>query len=580
MKFRRTRSLLLVIILIVSLFTGMVGAADTADFTDISPYAWYYDSVRYAVEHGIVYGTSDTTFSPNRNITRAQFITLLYRAFGQGEVISPSQEFSDVPAQSYYRNAVYWGQAHEIVYGKSTMQYAPDADITRQEATVMMGRAITALSLDVDVPDQPVPAFCDESSIASWAKDAVELMHRKGMITGYKDGSFGPSRRMTRAEGTTVLVRLYQHTGNNSGEDTAQQTEDRIHFISLGGASSDSTLIESNGKYMLVDAGNPTPAVGGNYAVSDPIANGDAVANYLASIGVTHLDYLVMTHNHSDHIGGVPRLCDGGLIDAETTVYYRARQATNEETTTDWQNLEYLDKAISSLKAVNASLVCLADTNTTELSLDLGDFHITFRNLDEDHDGTVDFHTNDENRNSIVLLITKGSVTAVLAADLGVPEEKTLIANGGFSNVDILKLSHHGFATSNSYEWLRATAPSATVLTHRQWYTGESDGIASYAYLKSKGIPVYACDWTKKAIVFTIGTRNYFVSDVGNDGHQAAAVKLNQMIPDGFYYWNPNFSTENNTIRIENGSLVRNAYRTDHYGDTYYFNQDGIGTLK
>ena len=166
MKFRRTLSFLLVIGLIVSLLTGMVGAADAADFTDISPYAWYYDSVQYAVEHGIVYGTSDTAFSPNRNITRAQFITLLYRAFGQGEVVSPSREFSDVPADSYYRNAVYWGQSHEIVYGKSAELYAPDADITRQEATVMMGRAITSLSLEVDVPDQPVSAFCDESSIA------------------------------------------------------------------------------------------------------------------------------------------------------------------------------------------------------------------------------------------------------------------------------------------------------------------------------------------------------------------------------------------------------------------------------
>ena len=144
--------------------------------------------------------------------------------------------------------------------------------------------------------------------------------------------------------------------------------------------------------------------------------------------------------------------------------------------------------------------------------------------------------------------------------------------------MDILKLSHHGFSTSNGYDWLRTTAPSATVLTHGQWYTGESDGMASYAYLHSKGIPVYACDGTKKAVVFTIGTRNYFVSDVGNDGRQAAAVKLGQTIPDGFYYWNRNFADENNTVKVENGTLVRNASRTDAYGDTYHFNQDGVGT--
>ena len=102
--------------------------------------------------------------------------------------------------------------------------------------------------------------------------------------------------------------------------------------------------------------------------------------------------------------------------------------------------------------------------------------------------------------------------------------------------------------------------------------------MASYAYLHSKGIPVYACDGTKKAVVFTIGTRNYFVSDVGNDGRQAAAVKLGQTIPDGFYDWNRNFADENNTVKVENGTLVRNASRTDDSGYTYHFNQDGVGT--
>ncbi len=565
----------LAIILTLGSLTAAAFAADAVDFGDVPDSAWYYGNVEYAVERGMINGTSDTTFSPEDTITRAQFITILYRAFGQSETASPTEVFHDVPAGSYYESAVYWGQVHNVIYGTGTGTFSPDSNITRQEAAVMIGRAITNLPLDVADAETPAQAFSDAAAMADWATEAVDVTRRKGLVTGYEDGSFGPSRLMTRAEGTTMLVRLKQRAG---GADSLGPTADRIHFISLSGYPSDATLVESNGQAMLVDAGNPDTAVGGNYAVADDNANGHAVAAYLRAIGVTHLDYLVMTHNHSDHIGGVPILCAEGFIDANTTVYYRAGKTTQEDDTTDWQNLDYLGKALSGLSGAGANIVCLSDANITELNLELGDFHITFRNLDEDHDGLVDFHTDDENRNSLVLTVTKGQVTTVLAADLGVMEEKTLIANGGLSNVSILKLSHHGLYTSNCYEWLRTLHPSAAVITRDQWRTDESSGIASYAYLRDQGIPVYACTSAKKATVFTVGSRSYRVSEADLSYRQTAAGPLAQTIPDGFYYWKWEYAKENNTVKIEYGQLVKNAYRSDRYGYTYYLNGDGIGT--
>lgn len=568
---------LLVAVIALAAMAVPAMAANVDDFVDVPSNAWYFDTVEFAAAHDLVNGTSETTFSPNSNISRAQFVTILYRAFGANEVINPSWEFSDVPASSYYRDAVYWGLNYGIVYGTGNYTFSPKKDITRQEAVVMLGRTITQLSINIVDADNPTLEFSDADIIADWAMDSVDLMRQKALITGYTDGTFRPKKNMTRAEGTTVLVRFVQAA---TEPPERPKDIDQIHFISLHGAASDSTLVESQGKYMLVDAGNPDASVGGNYAVEDNRYNGDAVVSYLRSIGVTHLDYLVMTHNHSDHIGGVPLLCKNGFVDSNTTVYYRTNKRTDEDTQTDYQNVEYLTAALDSLESVNANIISLLDTNTTELSFDMGNFHIDFRNLDEDHDGKVDFCTEDENRNSIVLKITKGDFSALLAADLDLAGEKKLLENGDLSDIDILKLSHHGYNTSNSFYWLDTIHPSATVLTRDQWYTGENDGMVSYACLKDKRIPVYACDSQKKAIIVDIQDDNYTIYDINNLFSKVAAAELTQPIADGFYYWSEKFIGEKNAVKIEDGKMVKDDSRTNDAGETYHFDHNGIGTMQ
>ena len=201
MKLRRTLSLLLVIGLFFSLFTGMVGAADAADFTDISPYAWCYDSVQYAVEHEIVYGTSDTTFSPNRNITRAQFITLVYRAFGQGEVVSPSREFSYVPADSYYAQAVAWAVENGITTGTDAAHFSPDGICTRAQAVTFLWRtAGSPASKTSTMPFTDVP-------VGSYYYDAVLWAVENGITKGTSDTTFSPNDTCSRAQIVAFLWR-------------------------------------------------------------------------------------------------------------------------------------------------------------------------------------------------------------------------------------------------------------------------------------------------------------------------------------------------------------------------------------
>ena len=100
--------------------------------------------------------------------------------------------------------------------------------------------------------------------------------------------------------------------------------EDRIHFLKVG--SSDCILIESNGKYGLVDASNPSNS---EYGFNNSIYNGSSAVSYLNFLGAKHLDFIIGTHSHSDHIGGIPEICDAvntdgdAFIDSNTSYIFK-----------------------------------------------------------------------------------------------------------------------------------------------------------------------------------------------------------------------------------------------------------------
>ena len=108
-------------------------------FTDVQAGSYYYDAVLWAVEQGITSGTSATTFSPDTICTRAQAVTFLWRANNSPAVSGGG--FADVPADAYYTNAVAWAVSEEITNGTSTTTFSPDADCTRAQIVTLMYRA-------------------------------------------------------------------------------------------------------------------------------------------------------------------------------------------------------------------------------------------------------------------------------------------------------------------------------------------------------------------------------------------------------------------------------------------------------
>ena len=120
--------------------------SSTMKFVDVpynNTYAPYYKAILWAVENGVTAGTDATHFSPNATVTRAQFVTFLWRYAGEPSPSNLSTSFADVNANSYYYRAVLWAAENGITAGKSATQFAPGAACTRCEVVSFMFRAFS-----------------------------------------------------------------------------------------------------------------------------------------------------------------------------------------------------------------------------------------------------------------------------------------------------------------------------------------------------------------------------------------------------------------------------------------------------
>lgn len=189
-------------------FSVSVNAANASDFTDVPKNCWYYSYLEFATENNMVYGTSDTTFSPDMGMSRAQFITLFGRAFGSQYPVE--EKFEDVDSGSYYAPYVYWGVENGIISGTSATTFSPNVLISRQDMATIVGRYLTSYGIELPASDKAPEYFNDASAISTYAAYHLDALRNAGILLGDTNGNANPRNTMTRAEGVTILVRLVQ----------------------------------------------------------------------------------------------------------------------------------------------------------------------------------------------------------------------------------------------------------------------------------------------------------------------------------------------------------------------------------
>ena len=121
---------------------GEPAAQSAGTFTDVSADSYYAKAVDWAVEKGITAGTSKTAFSPDQPCTRAQVVTFLWRAMDKPQEMNGADLFTDVPADSYFFQAVQWAVNHEVTEGTSKTTFSPNQSCTRAQVVTFLYRAL------------------------------------------------------------------------------------------------------------------------------------------------------------------------------------------------------------------------------------------------------------------------------------------------------------------------------------------------------------------------------------------------------------------------------------------------------
>ena len=182
------------------IFMKANGNPQTGVFVDVATGSYYEDAVDWAVGNGITQGTDATHFSPDGICTRAQAVAFLWRAAGSPKPETRTMPFADVPAGSYYYDAVLWAVENGIAKGTSDTTFSPNMTCTRAQIVAFLWRSEKSPAAGTANP------FADVKSAAYYA-DAVLWAVKENITRGTTNTTFGPDADCTRSQIVTFLWR-------------------------------------------------------------------------------------------------------------------------------------------------------------------------------------------------------------------------------------------------------------------------------------------------------------------------------------------------------------------------------------
>ena len=205
-------------LLTVIMLVGMIPMAAIAEdgglaFTDVKESHWFYGAVEYCVGKGYIAGMNDTTFAPNNNLTRAQFVTILAKFDGVdlAQYEDKDAGFEDVKPSHWWNEVVCWAVENGITSGLSATQFGPTADVTRAQLARFFYVYTEKNGTLADGAD--ISAYPDAAKVADWAKAPIEWAVAAGLISGVKKGDVDylePNGKATRAQAAVMFMNYDQ----------------------------------------------------------------------------------------------------------------------------------------------------------------------------------------------------------------------------------------------------------------------------------------------------------------------------------------------------------------------------------
>jgi hypothetical protein len=185
------------------------------EFKDVVNH-WAKNAVNDLGSRMVIDGTGNGMFSPDRDITRAEFAAIIVRALG----LKPEKgatTFSDVKATDWFNSAINTAYAYRLISGFEDGTFRPNDKITREQAMVMIAKAMTITNLKAKLPVQStndiLHSYTDASEVSAWAQSSIADSVQSGIVSGRSATLLAPKDYITRAEVAAIVQRLLQKSG-------------------------------------------------------------------------------------------------------------------------------------------------------------------------------------------------------------------------------------------------------------------------------------------------------------------------------------------------------------------------------
>lgn len=190
-------------------------------FTDLDAYDWARISIESLHNNQVVQGKAEGIFAPGDNITREEFTAMIIKALGFEDKAASYNGFEDVKTEDWFYCVIASAVERELIAGISDTEFGVGRNIIRQDAVLICKRAVEALgialsnneklgNLKLEYQSSGEAPFTDRDDISDYAKDAVNVMSRAGLIVGNENNEFKPANNMTRAEAAVLIHSLIQ----------------------------------------------------------------------------------------------------------------------------------------------------------------------------------------------------------------------------------------------------------------------------------------------------------------------------------------------------------------------------------
>lgn len=404
-------------------------------FTDIDGH-WAESYINDMAERGIISGYGDGTFLPNANVQRCEYAKMLTGVANLPISSGSSTPFADVNVNEWYYPYIRAVQPYLNGYTEDgTMYFHPEDSASREDVTVALMKALgDDLSAYYYMDNLLVDKFSDYESVSVHNRPYVAAAVDMGYITGNTDGTFRGKDPITRAEISIILSRAFPpsveavaSSDNNTDDNSAVNAKLTAFFLDVG--QGDSAFIElDGGKTMLIDAGTED--------------SGDKIINFIKKRGHSHLDYVIATHPHADHIGGMAE-----VLSAFTVGTLYMPEASSD---TKAYRLMMDTAAEKQIPVINAAAHQTAFDSSLQSGVFLSPGPQYFKDL---------------NNQSAVLKLTYKNTSYLFCGDAEASSEIQMLTFGSMLDSDVLKVGHHGSDSSSSESFIAAVTPTYSVIS-------------------------------------------------------------------------------------------------------------------